>query len=49
MIAGAVTANREAVVDTGFDGWLVGMALLDGYELNVQVRNGGGVTIKVLP
>jgi len=28
---------------------LVGMALLDGYELNVEVRNGGIVTIKELP
>ena len=28
---------------------LVGMALLDGYELNVQVRAGGKVTIKALP
>jgi clan AA aspartic protease len=28
---------------------LVGMALLDGYELNAQVRAGGKVTIKPLP
>jgi clan AA aspartic protease len=27
---------------------LIGMALLDGYELNVQVRAGGAVTIKPL-
>ena len=27
---------------------LVGMALLEGYELNVQVRNSGSVTIKAL-
>src|SRR5437016_14529275 len=28
---------------------LAGMALLDGYELNVQVRTGGKVTLKPLP
>jgi len=28
---------------------LVGMALLDGYELNAQIRTGGKVTIKRLP
>jgi len=40
MISGVITAEGEA---------LVGMALLDGYELKVQVRNGGRVTIKALP
>ncbi len=28
---------------------LIGMTLLDGYELNVQVRPGGKVTIRKLP
>lgn len=28
---------------------LVGMALLEGYELNVEVRSGGLVTIRELP
>jgi len=28
---------------------LVGMALLEGYELNAQVRAGGKVAIKRLP
>jgi clan AA aspartic protease len=28
---------------------LVGMSLLDGYELTVQVRAGGNVTVKALP
>jgi len=28
---------------------LVGMALLDGYELNAQIRSGGKVTVKRLP
>jgi len=40
---------RRVAVDEASTAPLVGMALLDGYELNVQVRSGGGVTIKVLP
>lgn len=43
--------SRDAVVDTGFNGWLclppdlIGMGLLYGYELNVQAIDGGAVTI----
>ena len=40
---------RRIAVDEASTAPLVGMALLYGYELNVQVRSGGGVTIKVLP
>ena len=40
---------RRVAVDEASTAALVGMALLDGYELNVQVRSGGGVTINVLP
>ena len=40
---------RRIAVDEASAAPLVGMALLQGYELNVQVRNGGSVTIKVLP
>ena len=40
---------RRIAVDEASTAPLVGMALLDGYELNVQVRSGGNVTIKVLP
>jgi clan AA aspartic protease len=40
---------RRIAVDEASTAPLVGMALLQGYELNVQVRNGGSVTIKVLP
>jgi hypothetical protein len=36
-------------VDEASTAPLVGMALLDGYELNVQVRSGGGLTIRSLP
>ena len=36
-------------VDEASTAPLVGMALLHGYELNLQVWNGGSVTIKVLP
>ena len=40
---------RRIAVDEASTAPLVGMALLDGYELNVQVRNGGSVSIKLLP
>ena len=40
---------RRMAVDEAGTAQLVGMALLAGYELNVQVRSGGSVTIKVLP
>jgi clan AA aspartic protease len=40
---------RRIVVDAADTAPLLGMALLDGHELKVQVRNGGRVTIKVLP
>lgn len=39
---------RRIHVDEANTDSLVGMALLDGYELNVQVRSGGKVTIKRL-
>ena len=39
---------RRIAVDEADTAPLVGMALLDGHELKVQVRNGGRVTIKVL-
>ena len=40
---------RRIAVDEASAAPLVGMALLHGFELNVQVRTGGSVTIKVLP
>lgn len=40
---------RRTPVDEASTAPLVGMALLHGYELNVQVRSGGSVTIRVLP
>lgn len=40
---------RRIAVDEASTAPLVGMALLDGYELSVKVRNGGSVTIKALP
>ena len=40
---------RRIAVDEASTAPLVGMALLHGYELSVQVRNGGSVTIKALP
>jgi hypothetical protein len=39
----------EAVVDTADTDPLVGMALLDGHELTVQVVNDGNVFIRALP
>ena len=41
--------TRRIAVDEADTAPLVGMTLLDGYELNVQVRNGGSVTIAILP
>ncbi len=40
---------RRIALDEASTVPLVGMALLHGYELNLQVRHGGSVTIKVLP
>jgi clan AA aspartic protease len=42
-------SQRRVAVDEASTAPLVGMALLDGYELNVQVRSGGRVTIRSLP
>lgn len=42
-------AFRRIAVDKAATAPLVGMALLHGYELNAQVRDGGSVTIKALP
>ena len=39
---------RRVAVDEASTAPLVGMALLEGYELNLQVRNSGSVTIKAL-
>lgn len=41
-------SRRRVAVDEASTAPLVGMALLDGYELNVEVRSGGRVTIDVL-
>jgi clan AA aspartic protease len=40
---------RRVAVDAADTEPLVGMALLEGYELTVQVRSGGSVTIIQLP
>ena len=40
---------RRIPVDEASTAPLVGMALLQGYELNIKVRNHGNVTIKALP
>jgi clan AA aspartic protease len=40
---------RRVVVDEASTAPLVGMALLDGYELNVEVRTAGRVTVGILP
>jgi clan AA aspartic protease len=40
---------RRIAVDEASTAPLVGMALLEGYELNVEVRNGGRITIEALP
>ncbi len=39
---------RRIVVDEASTAPLVGMALLQSYELDIQVRNGGSVIIKAL-
>ncbi len=55
MITGVVTPQREAIVHIGVhvDAAdtvpLVGMSLLDGYELIMQVTHGGDVRITALP
>jgi clan AA aspartic protease len=41
--------QRRIPVDEADPDPLVGIALLDGYELNAQIRPGGKVTIKRLP
>ena len=41
--------KRRVLVDEADTDALVGMALLNGYELNMQVRSGGKVTVKRLP
>lgn len=41
--------DRRVLVDEADTDPLVGMALLRGYELNMQVRSRGKVTIKQLP
>lgn len=41
--------ERRVLVDEAGADPLVGMGLMTGYELNVQVRSGGKVTIKRLP
>jgi hypothetical protein len=40
---------RRVLVDEADTDALVGMALLNGYELNMQVRPHGNVIIKRLP
>jgi clan AA aspartic protease len=42
-------AERRVLVDEAETDPLVGMALLSGYELKMQVRSRGKVTIKRLP
>jgi clan AA aspartic protease len=41
--------QRQIPVDEADTEPLVGMALLAGYELNVQIRHRGSVTIQALP
>lgn len=40
---------RRIVVDEARTAPLVGMGLLGGYALNIEVRSGGSVTITMLP
>jgi clan AA aspartic protease len=42
------TSERTVFVDEADVDPLVGMSLLDGYELKIQIRAGGKVTIKPL-
>jgi hypothetical protein len=43
--------ETEVIVDTGYNGFLtlLGMALLHGHELAVEVLEGGSVSIRALP
>jgi len=41
--------ERRVLIDEADADPLLGMALLDGFELKMQVRRGGKVTIKRLP
>ena|SRR5437870_7953199 len=41
--------RRRVPVDAADTVPLVGMALMDGFELNAQIRGGGKVTIQLLP
>jgi clan AA aspartic protease len=41
--------DRTVEVDSAGSGPLVGMSLLDGYDLHIQARAGGSVTITALP
>jgi clan AA aspartic protease len=41
--------RRRIPVDEADSDPLVGMAMLDGYELKMRVRSGGRVTVKLLP
>ena len=51
MITGVVKSDegRIRLVDEADSDPLVGMGLLKGYELRMQVRSGGKVRIKRLP
>jgi clan AA aspartic protease len=40
--------ERRVLIDEADTDPLVGMALMDGFELNMQIRSGGKVTIKRL-
>ena len=40
---------REIVVDAADVDALVGMALLEGFALHLQITNGGAVTLELLP
>lgn len=49
MIRGKVTAFREAVISLSLQSDpLVGMSLLLGYEMTMQVVEGGEVTIRAI-
>ncbi len=41
--------ERDVFVLAAEGGALVGMSLLDGYDLRIQVRDGGNMTIEALP
>ena len=42
-------SSRRVAVDEASTAPLVGMALLNGYELNIEVRTGGRATVRMLP